>query len=321
MLPSMRSRSPLVTPALALCLALTAVACSDTEEPSTDGRLTVAASFFPIEEVVRAVAGDLAEVVGLVPAGEEAHEYEPTPRQVAALEDADVVFYLGRGFQPSVERAIAGLPERVARVDLLEGLSLLTVDDALEGTEGEVGGEELEGDLDPHVWLDPANMAAMADRVRDVLRTLVPASDAASLDASAAAYRAGIEALDGRLADGLAECESRLLVTGHRAFAYLAAAYDLRQVPIAGVSPSEEPSATTLETVADLARREGVRVIFAEDTLPDDLARTIADEVGVGTAVLHTAESLSPEERSAGATYSSLMDGNLATLRDGLGCT
>ncbi len=289
------------------------VACSSTAGTGTGtgpdsggGRLTVAAAFFPIEEIVRNVAGDATDVVSIVPPGEEAHEYEPTPRQVAALEQADVVFYLGRGFQPSVERTIAGLPARVTRVDLLDGLALLPLD----------------GGVDPPVWLDPANMAAMTDTVTATLAArLAGTASEPVVRAAGAAYRAEVADLDTRFDGGLAMCDSRVIVTGHRAFAYLAAAYGLTQITIAGVSPAEEPSAQTLAAIAEQARAAGVRTIFFEDNLPADLSRTIADEIGVGTAMLDTAESLSTEQRAAGATYVSVMDTNLATLRTALGCT
>jgi zinc transport system substrate-binding protein len=154
-------------------------------------------------------------------------------------------------------------------------------------------------------------MKAMTARVA----TAIPGSEAGR-----DAYLAQLDELDGAFRDGLAECDSRILVSGHRAFAYLAAAYDLDAVSIAGISPSEEPSAQTLEDVATFAKDNGVTTIFFEENLPDDLARTVADEIGATTAVLDPIESPSGDQLDAGATYVSIMTDNLAALRAGLGC-
>ena len=282
---------------------------SDATPNASSGKPVVAAAFYPIEEIVRSVGGDAIDVVTLVPPGDGAHGYEPSARQVGDLQSADIVFYLGGGFQPDLEKAIDGLPDSVSKVDLLESVDLLPVTGALEGTEGDVEGEVLEDGADPHVWLDPANMIAMTTAVAE------------ALDVDASGYIAELGKLDDSFRAGLANCRSRVIVTSHRAFEYLAHAYGLTQIPIAGISPTEEPSAKTLEAVAEAAEANDVSTIFFEQNLPADLAKTVADEVGATTAVLDPIESLSSDQLDAAATYISVMTENLATLRTGLGCS
>ncbi len=303
---------------LVAAFVATVVACSNTG--NTDGRVVVAAAFYPIEEIVRSVGGDLVDVVTLVPPGQEAHEYDPTPKQVTRLEQADFAVFLGQGFQPNVEKAIASLPSRVQRVDLLDELTLLPVTSQLPGTDGTASGEELGGHRDPHVWLDPGNMQRMTARVLTALQAADPAHAQAYAD-RADRYTATLVSLDSDLSAGLASCASDLLVTTHRAFGYLAAAYGLTQVAIAGISPAEEPSAKTLETVAAFAKANDVSTIFFEENLPDDLAATVASEIGASTAVLDTLETLSSDQLGAGADYVSVMRENLIALQKGLGCT
>lgn len=313
-------RLPLI---LALSLAATAlVACGDSDGDGTagDGTLVAAASFYPIEEVVRQVGGEAVQVVSLVPPGEEAHEYEPTPKQLAELSEADVVFYLGQGFQPNLEKALESLPTSVQRVDLLDGIELLPVTEQLPGTEGEAEGEELATGDDPHVWLAPGNMRQMSATVLATLKALAP-DDAEAFTGNQGDYGAELDLLDTAFADGLRDCTSRVLVSAHRAFGYLADAYDLTAVAIAGVSPSEEPSAKTLEAIAAFAGDNGVTTIFFEENLPEDLAATLASEIGATTGVLDTLESPSKEQLDAGDGYDSLMRENLEALRTGLSCT
>lgn len=299
---------------------MTLGACGGSDDGASDGRVTVAAAFYPIEEIVRRVGGEAIDVVTLVPPGEEAHEYEPTPKQLTQLAEADVVFYLGQGFQPNVEKALESLPSSVQRIDLLDELTLLPITSQLPGTDGTAEGETLEDGNDPHVWLAPGNVRQMATTVLATLDAVAP-DDAPTFERNFDDYGTGLTTLDTDFATGLQECDSRVLVSSHRAFGYLAAAYDLTAVAIAGVSPSEEPSAKTLETIAEFTRANDVTTIFFEENLPSDLATTLADEVGATTGVLDTVESLSDEQLKAGDDYESLMRSNLEALRSGLGCS
>lgn len=273
---------------LVTCIALLGACGSE----SGDDTLTVAVAFYPIEEIVRSVGGNDVEIVTLVPRGDEAHEFDPAAKQVARLEEADVVFYLGSDFQPSLERVIDSLPGSVQRVDLLAGLALL------EGDDG----------VDPHVWLDPRNMQAMARQIADVI------------GADATSYVGDLGILHDEFTSAFAECDAPYLITTHEAFAYLADAYGLTHLAIAGVSPGDEPSARSLEDVVEFARAHDVATIFYETSLPSDLADTVANEIGARTAPLATVESPTQDELDSGESYLTVMRDNLDSLRAGMGC-
>lgn len=284
------------------------------------GTVKVAVAFYPIEEIVRAVGGSTVSIVDLVPPGESAHDYEPTSQQITDLQSADIVFYLGSGFQPNVEKAIESLPSRVKRVDLLASVPLIAVDSQLAGADGQTDGAVLGNGKDPHVWLAPANMQLMTSEVQQSLAA-ISAADAATLASRATAYTAALAKLNAEFSTGLTHCMSDVIVTSHRAFGYLANAYGLRQIAISGISPTEEPSAKTLEAVAQAAKANNVTTIFFEHNLPADLSKTIASEIGAVTAVLDPVESLSKDQLEANANYTSIMHQNLAALTQGLGCS
>lgn len=264
---------------------------------AADGRPAVAAAFFPLAEVARGIGGDDVAVTTLVSPGQEAHDFEPTPKQMAHLADADVVLYLG-GFQPALDTALAEL-DGPLKVDLGDGLVV---------------------DEDPHIWLDPQRMQAMAERAATAVAERDPAH-AVGYRQRSADLDAELAALDRRYAARLAACDSTHVVTSHDALGYLAERYGLTTVPIAGISPQDEPSPQELEDVAASAREHDVTTVFFEDHLPDDLARAIADEVGIDTAAIDTAESPSQAQLDDGIGYVQVMDANLATLATGLGCT
>jgi zinc transport system substrate-binding protein len=306
--------------ALAAC-GSTSGAGGATTDVGTNGAtvdLTVAASFYPLQEIVERVGGHAVEVVDLTPPGREPHELDLTGRQLAALQKADAVAYLGAGFQPSVEKSIESLPASVRRIDLLEGIDLLPITSAIGATSRHED-ESLDGDKDPHVWLDPESMAKMTAHVADALAELDPAA-AATFRANAESYRTELAALDAEMKAGLANCASNTIVTGHRAFAYLARAVGLTQVPLAGLSPDEEPSAKSLEKITSYAEHHDVKTIFVEHGTSKALSATVASEVGATTAELDPVESITKGALAKGADYASIQRDNLAALRDGLDC-
>jgi zinc transport system substrate-binding protein len=282
-------------------LVLGAVACGgDTDSASG---VEVAASFYPLAFVAEEVGEDLVEVGNLTPPGAEPHDLELTPGQVRALAEADLVVHLGGGFQPTVEDAIADLDG-----DVVEALA--SQDDLLEAS-----ASEAEQVVDPHVWLDPQRTALIARAVSDRLGKVDP-DNADAYRANSEDLQSRLQELDDEYREGLAECERRSIVTSHEAFGYLAGAYRLEQVGIAGIDPEAEPTPQRLAEVADFVDAEGVTTIFFEVLVPPDVAETLAREAGVRTARLDPLEG--PPEAG---DYFSAMRANLEALRKGLGCS
>jgi zinc transport system substrate-binding protein len=295
-----------------LPVALVALVVMTVGRPAVAGAATkrsVVASFYPIAWAVEQVGGDRVEVDDLTPAGAEPHDLELTPKQIDELLDADLVLDLGRNFQPAVEKAAE--QRDGPTIKLLDVLPI------------ETGGKRVsEGDpdaLDPHVWLDPVLMSDIVTQVQRALAKADP-SGRATYRRNADAFRAQLVALDQRFSNGLADCDRTLIVTSHEAFGYLARRYHLKQEGVAGLSPDAEPDPKRLADLTDLAKREGVTVIFTEALVSPRIADTLAREAGVRTEVLDPLEGLTTAKQKRGATYTSVMDDNLAKLRDALGC-
>jgi len=290
LLGGMRTRIVLIFAYAAATLALAGCAGDASDESGTN----IVAAFYPLAFLTEQVAPD-ADVTNITPSGAEPHDLELTARDAEAVAGADLVLYLGSGFQPALEKAVNGNHDAL---DLLGG-------DLIEASEGEQAG------LDPHVWLDPMHFAAMARRVAEA------AGDPAAADDLVAA----LEKLDREFRVGLAHCERRGIVTSHAAFGYLARAYGLEQIALTGLSPEAEPSAKDLERLIAEVEREGATTVFFEPLVSPELAETVAREAGVQTAVLNPLEGLSDAEMAAGADYFSVMRENLRALREALGCT
>lgn len=310
-----------VTAGALLALGL-ASACS--APAADDGRLQVLASFYPLQYVVEQVGGDLVDVTSLTPAGAEPHDLELSPAHTRTVGTADLVVYLS-GFQPAVDDAIAARDPEHA-LDAADVAALTSAEHETEHAEDAEDAEHAEhaeedhdahdhGDVDPHFWLDPTRLASVAEAVSEELAAIDPDNAEVYADRSMELV-ASLDALDGDLAAGLAQCTDRTVVTSHSAFGYLADRYDLEQVSISGIDPEAEPPPARLREVSDVVRDTGVTTIYFESRASSKVTDVLAADLGVATDVLDPLENL-----AEGATdYRSVMLENLAALRAGLGC-
>jgi ABC-type Zn uptake system ZnuABC Zn-binding protein ZnuA len=273
----------------AVASSLVGVACGggDTESgaetpPSGDGdTISVVATTTQIEALTREVAGDRVELRGILPAGADAHEFEPTASDLVAIEQADLVLRHGIGLDDWLDDTIEQGSDATV-VTITEGIEVH--EPALEH-EDEAGGEhEGEEGLDPHVWHDPERAKVMVTNIALALREADP-DNAGAYDANAAVYSEKLDATKAEIQALIDEipAENRKLVTNHDAFGYFADAFGLEIVGavIPSTSTEAEPSAEETAALLDTIEREGVKAIFAESSVNPDLARTLADDAGV----------------------------------------
>ncbi|GAA1940005.1 metal ABC transporter substrate-binding protein [Nocardioides hwasunensis] len=318
------ARSVALSASLLTATALLA-GCGQSDASSGNGRSAVA-SFYPLAWVTERVAGDGWTIENLTQPGQEPHDLDLNIAQTAALESADLVV-LEDGFQPAVDAAAKNTDAPV--LDAASVIDLLPADHSEDehaddhtddhGDEGAHEGEEGHdhGDVDPHFWLDPLLVADFADAVADELAEIDP--DGASTYAdNAASLRSDLESVDQELTDGLATCERTATVVSHDAFAYLTR-YGLDFDPIAGLSPDAEPTAADLAHLQELIETEGVTTVFSERLVSPKMAETLAQDMGVTSAVLDPIEGLS--DATSGEDYLSLMRENLAALQQANGCS
>ncbi|MFC8923732.1 metal ABC transporter substrate-binding protein [Cellulosimicrobium sp. NPDC057127] len=304
--PRTRSHA-LAAGATLLALVATAACSAGTDPGDADDTVDVLASFYPLEYVARQVGGEHVSVSNLTPPAAEPHDLELSPAQVREVGDADVVVHLS-GMTPATDDAIASRqPEHV--VDTAEAAGLES------GPNGSGAPTSGSGALDPHFWLDPTRLATVGHQVADELAEVDP-DHADDYAANADALEAELETLDQEYADGLAACAGATLVVSHEAFGYLAERYDLVQVGISGIDPEAEPSPARLREVRAVVEDRGVETLFFEVLVSPKVTQTLADDLGVATAMLDPIEGRTDE----GADYLDVMRANLDALRTGLAC-
>ncbi|MGI5168449.1 metal ABC transporter substrate-binding protein [Spirillospora sp. CA-253888] len=326
------SRKPLrlVPPTVLAALGLAALtACGNAGATGSADRTEVAASFYPMAWLAERVGGDDAAVSTLTKPGAEPHDLELTPKQIGALGKADLTLYV-KGLQPAVDDAVAKHAKGKG-LDAAGTVKLLPApgedEHAHEGHEhehGEEHGHEEEhghdhGDAghDPHLWLDPSRMATVATALGDRLAA-ADADHAAGYRSRAAALAKELNGLDQEFKTGLASCKRKTIVTAHAAFGYLADRYGLKQISIAGVDPTSEPSPKRLAELTGEVRSSGATTVFTESLVSRKVADTLAREAGVRTAVLDPVEGI---KEGSSENYLTVMRANLKTLKPALECS
>ena len=281
---------------LAVAVGGAALAGCGAAGASGDDDPTVVASFYPLVFVAQRVGASDARVENLTPPGVESHDLELTARQVGEIAAADLVVY-EKGFQPAVDEAVEQNASREV-VDVTDVVPLKQDD--------------------PHVWLDPTRLAAITRAVADALADVAP-EHADAFHQRADALVTELTTLDDDFRTGLADCERTTVVTSHDAFGYLADRYGLEMVGISGLEPDAEPSLARLNEVQHTIQETGVTTVFYEHLVSPDVAQTLAEDLGISTAVLDPIEGLT--EDTEGEDYLTLMRANLTALEEANGCT
>ncbi len=280
------------------------------------GKLRILATVLPLGEFATAVAGDRGEVELLLPSGAGVHNWQPRPGDIARLAGCDLLLFIGSGLEPWLPGLLRAMPP--GRPRAFEAAASLA---SLEHGEGH-GTDDGHGHeaLDPHVWLDFALDVSLVGRIAEELTRLDPGGrDVFAANARRLSER--LRALDDKYRAGLSGCEHReIVLAGHGAFGYLARRYGLVQKALYGLSPDSKPRPKDLMAAVDHCREAGIRTVFFENSVPADLSRTLAREIGGRVLILHAGHNLTREQRARGTGFFELMEENLVSLRDGLGC-
>lgn len=281
---SFATRSGLLLVALGL-LSLVGLACADTSQTTGTG-INVVATTTQIGALTRAVAGDQVRLTVLLPAGADAHDFEPDPQDVRKVHEARLVLRNGIGLDDWMTRTIKNAGGSARVVVVTDGIAV----------QKSASGDEA-GEADPHVWHDPTNAAVMVDNIAEALSEADP-SHAATFGDNAKAYRARLADVDNQIRALIDEIpqEDRKVVTNHDAFGYFFARYGLQFVGAVFPTSSREGqvSAKELAALTDLIKAEGAKAVFAEEEVDPKVARELARDAGVQIVTGLYADSLGP---------------------------
>lgn len=269
-----------------------------------------------VTDIVRNVAGDRAVVEGIIGEGVDPHLYQATRADIGKLLAADVIFYNGLMLEGKMADALVKVARQkpvYAVTEMIEETLLLQP-------------PEFAGHFDPHLWMDVSLWKKCAEMVFDTLAKF-DAAHATAYRANFEKYAAELDALDSYAKTALSSIpqKSRVLVTAHDAFNYMARAYGLEVRGIQGISTESEAGISDINQLVDLLVERGIQAVFVETSVSDKNIRSLIEgarsrgrTVTVGGALFSDAMG---RPGTYEGTYVGMIDHNVTTIARALGGT
>lgn len=301
---------------LILIMTIAVLVLSGCQSSSTDwdeteeNKLNIMTSFYPVYVFTQEVAGDLANVDMMVK-GADAHSFEPSARNLAAIEESDAFIYANPEMETWVPSLVESLSSSTIIIETDKNTELLQNEDADHE-------ESNDGDhnhvIDPHTWLDPVLAQEQVEEIKKALIELDPENETIYTE-NAESFITELEELNQDFEIAFESADHRMFISQHAAFGYLAHRYNLVQESLAGLSSETEASPQRMAEITELIKEENIPVIYYNSNSSSDLAQTVADEANIEIEVLHSLESVPNEELHSGQGYLSLMRENLENLK------
>lgn len=290
-------------------------------------KIRVVTTIFPPYDFVREIAGERADIKMLLKPGEESHSYEPTPKDIIAIQECDLFIYTGGENDVWVEDILGSMTEpdmRILRlVDCVETVEEEHVEGMKESGDHAHHDEEEEDtahsvhEVDEHVWTSPVNAALISGRIRDLLIEADP-SGREIYERNAESYEESLMELDKQFTEVTSQAETNLLIFGDRfPFRYLADEYGLDYyAAFPGCAADTEPSAATMAFLIEKVRQEHAPCVLKMELSNADIANAVAEATGAEVRILYSCHNLTAEDFQNGETYLSMMKKNVETLKE-----
>ncbi|MGA4517365.1 metal ABC transporter solute-binding protein, Zn/Mn family [Solibacillus silvestris] len=296
------------------------------ESQQKEDALSVYTTVYPLQYFTEQIGGEFVDVSSIYPAGANEHSFEPTQKDMMALADADLFFYIGLGLEGFVENAQKTLANEDVK---LVATAANVTEDQLHISTGHTHAEHEEHDdhgheeehaheeHDAHVWLSPIISQHLALTIKDELVKALPEHEA-TFNSNYEQLVTDLAALHSDLEEMAATTTKKTFFVSHAAFGYIAGHYGFNQVPVAGLNSQSEPSQKELTAIVDLANKENIQYIFFEQNVSSKLTEIIQKEVNAETLTLHNLSVLTKEDIQNNEDYFTLMRKNMDVLKQAL---
>lgn len=304
---------------LAMTLLLTACTNNESNQEKSN-EIDIYTTVYPLQYFAKQIGGDYVNVSSIYPPGANEHTFEPTQKDMIALADADVFFYIGLGLESFVENAKKSLAnERVIFVPVAEKIDEQKLQTSVGHSheEHEHEHDHHHGEVDPHVWLSPTISKDIALTIKNELVNLLPEQEN-TFNTNYEQLVKRLDELDQQYKDLASHASSKTFFVSHAAFGYIAGNYGLTQIPVAGLNSQSEPSQKELAEIVALAKKHQIKYILFEQNVSSKLASVIQQEIGAESLILHNLSVLTEEDIQNNEDYFTLMKKNLKTLEKAL---
>lgn len=299
----MGQKNRMIYMVMVLCIGLMLTGCG-TERRSfkSKDKIHVVTTIYPVYDFVSNIAGDRAEIINLVPAGTEPHDFELSTGDMQLLEEADLFIYNGAGMEHFVDKTLNAISNKELKA--VEAAKTVKTLESGEKT-------------DPHTWLSVQNAILESGVIKDAF-VQVDTEHKEVYEKNFEDYKDRLENLDRTYKEELSGLSKNTIVVAHEAFGYLCAEYGLNQSAVEGLTADSEPDSAKMKEIIDFCREKDIQVIFFEELVSPKVANAIAEEIGAKTMVLNPIEGLTVSQEEEGLDYIGLMETNLEALKKAL---
>ncbi len=278
--------------------------------------LTIVTTLFAPYDFARSLTADIegVDLTMLLKPGSEAHHFEPTPKDIITVQNADIFLYVGGESDAWVDTILASVDT--------SGMTVLTLMDCVELEQAEHDHhheEQGETEYDEHIWTSPRNAMLICDKIEAALLEVSP-EHTEQIKRNAANYDAKLDELDANFTTLFAESERSEIIMGDRfPFLYFAKRYGMEyHAAFPGCAAQSEPDPKTLSFLIDKVKQEGIPVVFHMELSNQAVCDAICEATGAKKLQLHACHNISKDDFEAGESYLSLMNQNLIHLQEAL---
>ncbi|EEL45906.1 Laminin-binding surface protein [Bacillus cereus Rock3-42] len=302
-----------------LIFTLSFTGCSNTKEGNAkkDGKLTVYTTIFPLADFAKKIGGDYVTVEAIYPPGADSHTFEPSQKQTVKVAKADLFVYNGAELEPFAEKMEKSLQkENVKIVNASKGIELRTSTEEEHHDHGDGHKEEEHHhDKDPHIWLDPTLAMKQAEKIKNALVALQP-DHKQEFEKNFAALQTKFTDLDDQFKAVVSNAKTKDILVSHAAYGYWEQRYGLKQIAIAGISASDEPSQKQLADITKTVKEHNLKYILFETFSTPKVASVIQKETGTKVLRLNHLATISEDDAKSNKDYFTLMEENVNTLKE-----
>jgi zinc transport system substrate-binding protein len=280
-----------------------------------DTRPMVAVSTFSLYDITKHIAQKTVKIVNIIPFGVDPHSFEPTPKLMAEIEKSQLVLYSGAGLEPWIH----GYKFKNASVDMSKHVRLRTLDaDEFEHHKHH-DHQCAHNDLDPHYWLDFANMQKSAEVITQELIKIAPENENLYLQ-NRDKYIAMLNQLNSLYNSELKSCKLDTIIVNHNAYGYLSHRFGFHVEALSGLIPEAQPNAKNMSRVIKEIQKHGTPLVFVESFVSSKAMKNIANEVKVDVDTLQPLGNITADEAKQSLSYEVIMKQNLAKISKALMC-
>lgn len=302
-----------------LILVVLLSGCSNTDKETETGKLKVITTIFPQYDFLKNIGGDKVDLEMLIPPGSETHSFEPSPKDIIAIENSDMFIYVGGESDIWVDKMLKSIDtSKVKMISLMEVVDLYE-EEIVEGMESDHNDEhDEEIEYDEHIWTSPKNAIIIVKTISEEL-SKIDVENSNEYEIRTNEYLEALTKLDDEFRELTKKIEKPLIVGDRFPFRYFIEEYGLKYyAAFPGCASETEANPRTIRFLIDKVEEEDIGVVYYIEFSNQKMADIIAERTGAKKLLLHSAHNVTKEDFENDIGYMELMKSNLKNLEEAL---